>query len=531
MPTLDQADEFGMHRGLESEEEEEEGRRLADPVSVVLLLLIPTITAAVLVFDDIGQLPFWRDEAWSMSVADRSIADTLEVLLNGETSMTLYYLLLNGWTELGSSEGFVRSLSAVFAVVAVPMTILFARQAFSWPAAGIAGAVLALSDLLVVYGQEARSYGLVLLLAPLSYLFFVRAVQSGRGREWVLYTLTAAAMVYAHTLGGLLVVAQFASLSLLPAVNVKWGYAARSLVGLAALCSPVLLSTLVDESNPSWVGALSLRQLGSAASHLAGGRLLLLGFGILFALAVLKLVLVLRRSGRSHAVWIRGLVLLWIALPPILLLAISGVKPLFVDRYLIGILPGIAVMAGAVIAGLRPRGVAWAAAGLLMAAMIGDVATREKPPPRTEDLRAAASLVVTKARPGDGVAYSPPWGRVGFDYYLDRISSSGGLVSDLDMKRGGTPLRTGEVLADEAAAQVVARRIRSSGSVWLVTYPDVSWDVSRDPVSEVGPTIFRRHFVRGGSWDFGEVSVTLYERRTGGVALTSRSRDERKRSL
>ena len=90
------------------------------------------------------------------------------------------YLLLNGWTELGSSEGFVRSLSAVFAIVAVPVTILFARQAFSWPAAGIAGGILALSDVLVVYGQEARSYGLVLLLAPLSYLFFVRAVKSGR---------------------------------------------------------------------------------------------------------------------------------------------------------------------------------------------------------------------------------------------------------------------------------------------------------------------------------------------------------------
>ena len=52
MPTLDQANELGMHRcGLESEEE---GRRLAAPGSVVLFLLIPTVTAALLVFDDIG---------------------------------------------------------------------------------------------------------------------------------------------------------------------------------------------------------------------------------------------------------------------------------------------------------------------------------------------------------------------------------------------------------------------------------------------------------------------------------------------
>ena len=167
-------------------------------------------------------------------------------------------------------------------------------------------------------------------------------------------------MVYAHNLGGLLVVAQFASLPLLPAVNVKWGYAAFTLVGLAAICSPVLvLSAFVDQTHPSSGGALELEQLYTAALTLApggrGGRLLLLGFGIVFALAVRELVLVLRRWGRSHAAWIRGLVVLWLALPPMLLLAISVVKPLFADRYLIGVFPGVAVMTGAVIAGAEAK--------------------------------------------------------------------------------------------------------------------------------------------------------------------------------
>jgi hypothetical protein len=48
----------------------------------------------VLAFYDIGGEPFWRDEAWSMSVADRSVPATVEVLVNRrESYMTLYYLL------------------------------------------------------------------------------------------------------------------------------------------------------------------------------------------------------------------------------------------------------------------------------------------------------------------------------------------------------------------------------------------------------------------------------------------------------
>jgi mannosyltransferase len=435
--------------------------------------------------------------------------------------MALYYVLLNGWMELGSDEAvFVRCLSGVFAVAAVPMTILFARRAFGWPAAGIAGSVLALSGPVVVYGQEARTYALVLLLAPLCFLFFLHAVRRGGTREWALYTFTAAALVYAHNLSVFLLVAQFASLSLLPAVDARWRHATRSIGGLVVLCSPLALGAFGGEESYPWVfNQLSIWQLGDAAKSLAGGLLLVFGFGVLFALAVRRFAVVLRRSGRSDDAWIMGLVLLWVVVPPALLAAISVVKGLFVYKYVIGIMPGIAVMAGAVVAGLRPRGVAWAAAGLLMATMLGQVATREKSPPagKYEDPRALASLVVNNARPGDGVAYTPTWIRLSVDYYLDRLSRSGtSAVSDVGLRRGSTPIRTGDVLPEEASAAVVERRILRSGRIWLVTVPGTPWHISPDPVGEVGLALLESHFVGRGSWDFGPgVRLTLYERRTG----------------
>ena len=489
--------------------------RLADRrLAFILVLLIPTAAAAVLAFHGIGEQPFWRDEAWSINVADRSIPGTLEVLVNRrESYMTLYYLLLNGWLELGSSEGFVRILSAVFAVAAVPVTIGFARHAFGLLAGAIAGVALALSTLLVFYAQEARSYGLVLFLAALSFLFFVLAIQSGRTRDWVLYILASAAMVYSHTLTALLIAAQLASLPLLPPPSVQYRYAARSVAALALLCSPLLLAVFDDKGQATWIQPTDLDALRDAARSFGGDRGLAIGYGIIFLVALGQLGRALGRFGRSREVWLRGLVVLWVALPPLLLIALSLVKPLFLDRYLIGILPGLAVLAGATITALRPPALAAAAAALLTVAGIAHVATRDRSPAKPEDLRAAASLVVSRARAGDGVAYSPPWGRVGFDYYLERLRSSGSRPPpDLDMEPGGTPIRQSDVLAKEAAPAVVARRIKSSDRVWVIGYPDVSYDLGPDPVAAVGPPLFSRYFVRRRGWRFGDVAIILYER-------------------
>jgi mannosyltransferase len=496
--------------------QDEPRRHAIRRISFVLVLLIPTTTAAVLAFHDIGVHPFWRDEAWSINVADRSIPATVEVLVNRrEAYMTLYYLLLNGWLELGSSEGFVRILSAVFAVAAVPVTVAFARETFGLVAGAIAGAALALSSLLVVYAQEARSYGLVLLLAALSFLCFMHAIESERPRNWVLYTLATAAMVYSHMLSVLLVVAQLASLPLLPPARVQYRYAIRALAALALLCSPLLLAVFDDRGQATWIQPTDLDAVASVAGAYAGNRLLEVGYGIIFLVALGRLGAALRRSGRSREAWLNGLVVLWVALPPLLLIVLSLVKPLFLDRYLIGILPGLAVLAGATIATMRPPSLAVVAAALLVAAGVGDVATRDSSPSKSEDLQAAASLVLSRARAGDGVAYSPPWGRVGFAYYLDHLSPSGGAPpADLDMAPGGTPAREGDVLAKEAAPAAVARRIMRSKRVWLVGYPGIgSFDIAPDPVAEVGPVLFDRYFSRRGSWRFGDIKLTLYERR------------------
>ena len=85
-----------------------------------------------------------------------------------------------------------------------------------------AAALLAFNPTHVFYSQEARSYSLAILLVLLSTYFFVRAVEDGRMRDWVLWTVISAAAFYSHDFAALVLVAQAVSL-FFKAPPIPWG--------------------------------------------------------------------------------------------------------------------------------------------------------------------------------------------------------------------------------------------------------------------------------------------------------------------
>src|SRR3954469_5479049 len=64
---------------------------------------------------------FWIDEGLSVGIADRPLGD-IPLALHKDGSPPLYYMLLHFWLDLaGRSEQGVRSLSLLFALVAIPV--------------------------------------------------------------------------------------------------------------------------------------------------------------------------------------------------------------------------------------------------------------------------------------------------------------------------------------------------------------------------------------------------------------------------
>ena len=140
------------------------------------LAAIVAAAAAVRLFH-IGSQSFWLDESFTVDLVQRPFGDMLSGVADLESTPPLYYMLAWLWERVfGDGEAALRSLSALFGVLTVPVAWQAAREWFPKAAnAGlIAAALVAFNPFFVWYSQEARSYSLLVLMAALSLLFLAR---------------------------------------------------------------------------------------------------------------------------------------------------------------------------------------------------------------------------------------------------------------------------------------------------------------------------------------------------------------------
>ena len=134
-----------------------------------------------------------------MRVIPGSFGDMLHEVKASESNPPLYYVLAWGWAKaFGTGEFGLRSLSALFGAATVPVAYLIGRQLASRRAGLILAALVAVNPMLIWYSQEARSYALLVFFGALSLLFFVRALDTRRGRDLALWALASALALCSH---------------------------------------------------------------------------------------------------------------------------------------------------------------------------------------------------------------------------------------------------------------------------------------------------------------------------------------------
>lgn len=133
----------------------------------------------------------WLDEATSAILArDFSFSRILTDFSPGDFHPPLYYLFLKIWAGIfGSSEIGLRSFSLAAGLATVYVIYLIGRRLLNKKAGLLAALFLATSGLHIYYSQEARMYGLsVLLVASLFYLF-LKILNSKKRINWYLFSL------------------------------------------------------------------------------------------------------------------------------------------------------------------------------------------------------------------------------------------------------------------------------------------------------------------------------------------------------
>jgi hypothetical protein len=325
--------------------------------------------------------------------------------------------------KLGDPTVWIRLPSVLAGAAAVPTLYLLGTKLDRRPAGLIAAALIAVLPFAVFYGSEARAYGLLLFLLPLSTLALLRALEEGRPLWWAVYWLVASLAIYTQYIAGLVVALQ--AVWALIAWREEWR-------GILAVNAAVLLTLApwfgrIDNNTDLLEPIRSLHPL--TAGHIPTDPLRV-AFGnpfvgatevpglisllmVIAAAGIAAVAFIVTRVRRPQAgeqvtaafqrsrdeIWL--LVLLVVG-PPVLTLLYSLVgNSIYIARNLISILPYLCVLAAVLIAALPRRAMLAVATLTVLAALLASV--RMLVDYARPDLRAAAEMIETHAAPGTQV--------------------------------------------------------------------------------------------------------------------------------
>jgi len=191
------------------------GRRVPDALLAALALVVLVAASAYARTRAISG-SFWMDEGLSVGIASHALLD-IPGVLREDGSPPLYYMGLHLWMKaFGREETAVHWFSLLFSLLAIPGA-MWAGWSLWGKRAGYIGAVLcAFNPFLTSYGEEARMYSLMALLALLATACFLHAFAYRRGRRWaVLFGVLQALMLYTHGWGIFFGIGAFLALALI----------------------------------------------------------------------------------------------------------------------------------------------------------------------------------------------------------------------------------------------------------------------------------------------------------------------------
>lgn len=302
----------------------------------------------------------WFDEAYSILLAKQPIGELIR-LTAADTHPPMYYLLLKAWGEMfGWTDLAMRSLSLLAYGGSIIFAGLLMRRLFSDRVALISVIFLVFAPLLARYGFEIRMYALGSLIGVAATYVMVEARRhTGRVSYllWALYAVLVAAgtltlyyivLLWAAHLVWLMIVERPKLKTLLKKPWV-WAY-----TGAVVLFAPWLSVFVGQMTN----GALAPIGQKLTFDQLAG----ILSFNFLYKpvwqldiLDTIALIFIIAACGylvvrafkeTKHR---QGLLLLacYILVPIAIVMAISFVRPMYVERYLAHVAIGLILLVAA----------------------------------------------------------------------------------------------------------------------------------------------------------------------------------------
>jgi mannosyltransferase len=454
----------------------------------------------------LGTRPLWLDEAFSAWFSERSWQYLWSVVPTYEAHPPFYYSLLKLWRDVvGGDAVELRSLSVIFGILTIPVIMAAAREQERLSPtgrpllrAGVAGFLAACSPMLIVLGQEARPYPLLVFAYAVAILGLLRLMrqfadeESGDWFSWILLVSGAELTLWAHGLGILYV--SCLAVALAPAwlkapmsrARLFRGIAAGSAIALVYLPCLLVIMGRAQDWGTNWLRWKPDMLLQLLVLYSVPVEALTIGS----AFAALAMLLLIKRAIAS-AVVVRGwnsdraLLLLWLG-PPLLAALISAFfMPVFLARTLAGTLVPAYLAIGTAIARTRSpqeRRLLTAAMCITLVPTALQTATR----PAAERWDLLASYLSRSVSRGDQVWLYPsdsalPLAKVGRPI----AGSMRAIPAPFPTLGFKGPIRAGwpavvSVTPEQAAKIVADPALKQIPVIWLVTRQSGIFDPNND---------------------------------------------------
>ena len=364
----------------------------------------------------------WVDEAISVRQAQLPFGQMIAGLRNTDVHPPLHHTML--WITVrlfGTSELAVRLPSLIAGVLLVPAMAWSGRVIYDRRTGWVAAALACVAPFCVWYSQEARMYALFMLFAALAVAAQVVAVRRGLRRDWLIYAVCTAALIWTQYFAFLPVLVQQAGFAWVVwrrrtdrerrRALVRGWLTALALIAVTLIpMVPILHGQFTAYSHrssglvPGQAGANS-STIGGAISIYAVGANLIWGIwgyhadGVMVQIAalwplVMLVALVLLGRGRSGP---SVLLLALVVVPMTMLFVIGSMKrDLFELRYFSGAVPAMLLLGARLVTATTRRRVAGlVAAGVLTLTMAAGLVDQQLngANPRLYDFQGALAAV------------------------------------------------------------------------------------------------------------------------------------------
>jgi len=142
------------------------------------------------------------DEAFSLSLTQMPWDVMIGNIVQDFVHPPLHYFMLRAWLRLfGFGVLQARLLSAIFGTLSILMLYLLANYLFGRRTAVLSSLLLAVSQLGIMFSQEARPYAMFLFFFLCSCYLFLVALRKKRALPWWGFVCSSILMIYTHYWG------------------------------------------------------------------------------------------------------------------------------------------------------------------------------------------------------------------------------------------------------------------------------------------------------------------------------------------